>query len=934
MGNSMAKVSASPPPDPAPDPGPPAEKAMEPDKEALVVPGGSCSSSPGLLMEEFVMGDPARLVASMRLAMELAGSSRLFAKLFDLFASDAAFRDALARVRGGGAERLRVVAYGLGGARYSWAPRFRLAVLLLLRDAFPDAVGEVEVVCPTAAPVERRAMEELGCVVTASAQQCRPVHEPTLIFMPYPDRVFFENLLILNWSAEQLGKIVLLGHSFSTMVKVLELSMSKQEKFGVTEQREKAKRVVAIQQYVREIKLCAEIDGLLDSPLWEDDSPDPFQKREHLEDDDSEDCECMHCAARSERYAMISALPSAFSVHLFHLDPDIDMEHLVPGNSTTMVWSRVNVRMNYDTQLAGWHLNPSDAYIEGKDIKEATSIVKEVRTTMLDVRSSSLYRKFVNQLKENPSIVYRISRMLGAHDCMELVIYGLGSFEFDVKSQYQLALALLLKEDEVLPIGDIEIYDPELSPADVRACFDLGIRVLLVNEQCQRSVEKPTLFYVPGLKLGANLLESNFSPKQKMILVSYGFKDSGESISGVIENWNFGSTSIRDSLGLERDRFVWVTKDYIRGVLSMGKSDERLIGISELKLEFLEVDDDMGIYSKLPRLKLKEKVYLNFMREMEYNSFLAFDHVASLRVQLEERISSPFREDRPGYMADDPPLWRHVFCHRLPAKNRTTWSPPPKGWIKLNFHGIGCSKGRPAGIGGILHNDKGQVLSYYAGPVGDVDQIVASAMALEVGLQNIIELHEPVYKLIVEGDDLKVIRCFNGVSSPPKRYSVAFSYIYHDMCLRPTKKPDAEKLPEECNSGKDDDDGSKDDDNSDHRKDKNKDDDGSQGASSESGIPPGWTRREFIAWHVEEAANLATGLAQAGIYLPRFRLHNSAKCKCGHEMDVKSDKPDITWFPHEDEKMGKWTLRATSRILHDSLMRMRRWGRGLKVLMK
>ncbi|CAO2036273.1 unnamed protein product [Urochloa humidicola] len=903
MGNSVAKVAASPPPDPDPDPGASVKKAMEPDQKALVVPGGAGSLSPGLLMEEFVMGDPARLVASMRLAMELAASSRLFAKLFDLFASDAAFRDTLARVRGGGAERLRVVAYGLGGARYSWVPRFRLAVLLLLRDAFPDAVGEVEVVCPTAASVERRAMEELGCVVTASVQQCRPVREPTLIFMPYPDRVFFENLLTLNWNAERLGKIVLLGHSFSAMVKVLELSMSKQEKFGVTEQREKARRVMAIQQYVRETKLCAEIDGLLDSPLWEDYSPHPFQKRdEHIEDNDSEeDCKCMHCAARRERYAMISALPSAFSVHLFHLDPDINMEHLVPGNSTTMVWSRVNVRMNYDTPLAGWHLNPSDAHIEGKDIKEATSIVKEVRETMLDVRSSSLYRKFVNQLKENRSIVDRISRMLGAHDCMGLVIYGLGSFEFDVKSQYQLALALLLKEDEVFPIGDIEIYDPELSPADVKACLNLGIRVLLVNEQCQRSVEKPTLFYVPGLKLGANLLESIFSPKQKMILVSYGFKDSGESISGLIENWNFGSTTIRDSIALERDRFVWATKDYIREVLSMGKSDERLIGISDLKLEFLEVDDDMGIYSKLPRLKLKEKVYLNFMQEMEYNSCLAFDHVASLRVQLEERISCPFREDRPGYMDDYPPPWGHVFRHRLPAKNRTTWSPPPKGWVKLNFHGIGCSKGHPAGIGGILHNDKGQVLSYYAAPVGDVDQFVASAMALEVGLLNIIELHEPVHKLIVEGDDLKVIRCLNGISSEPKRYRVAFKDICQDLSLRPTKKLGAEKLPEDCNNGKDDDDGSKDDDNSNRRKDKDKDDGDSQGVSSESVIPPGWTRREFIAWHVEEAANLATGLAQAGVDLPRSRRHNSAKCQCGHEMDVKSDKPDITWFPHVDE---------------------------------
>lgn len=71
------------------------------------------------------------------------------------------------------------------------------------------------------------------------------------------------------------------------------------------------------------------------------------------------------------------------------------------------------------------------------------------------------------------------------------------------------------------------------------------------------------------------------------------------------------------------------------------------------------------------------------------------------------------------------------------------------------------------------------------------------------------------------------------------------------------------------------------------------DDGDSQGASSESAIPPGWVRREFIAWHVEEAANLATGIAGAGAYLPTVGRHNSAKCQ--HEMDLKSDKPDITW---------------------------------------
>lgn len=233
---------------------------------------------------------------------------------------------------------------------------------------------------------------------------------------------------------------------------------------------------------------------------------------------------------------------------------------------------------------------------------EAASIVKEVQETMLYIRSCSVYTKFVDQLKENLKIGDCISRMLGSHEYLTLVIYGLGSFEFDVKSQYQLAFALLLKEDKIFPVGDIEIYDPALSPADVKSCFDLGIRVLLVNEQRQRRVEKPTIFFVPGLKYVGNLIEANLSPKHfnKMILVSYGFKDGGESISGEFENWNCGCTRIMGSLSLERDRFLCATKDFIHEVISLESSDRELVGVSGLKFEFLEVDDDTDIYSKLP----------------------------------------------------------------------------------------------------------------------------------------------------------------------------------------------------------------------------------------------------------------------------------------------------------------------------------------------
>lgn len=150
-----------------------------------------------------------------------------------------------------------------------------------------------------------------------------------------------------------------------------------------------------------------------------------------------------------------------------------------------------------------------------------------------------------------------------------------------------------------------------------------------MNEQCQRSVNKPTLFFVPGLKFVGNLIESNFTAKQlnKIILVSYGFKNSGKSISAALENRSCGFTGIKGSLALERDRFLWASINYIDEVIVLENFDEEFWGVSELRVEFLDVAADVDMNSNVPRLSLKEKFFLNFELELEYNSFFAFDRV-------------------------------------------------------------------------------------------------------------------------------------------------------------------------------------------------------------------------------------------------------------------------------------------------------------------
>ncbi|XP_052152168.1 uncharacterized protein LOC127770474 isoform X2 [Oryza glaberrima] len=188
--------------------------------------------------------------------------------------------------------------------------------------------------------------------------------------------------------------------------------------------------------------------------------------------------------------------------------------------------------------------------------------------------------------------------------------------------------------------------------------------------------------------------------------------------------------------------------------------------------------------SNVPRLSLKEKFFLNFELELEYNSFFAFDHVSYFHMHLKERMLRPFKQDQGDCKDDEPQFWGQEFRHRIPAIHRNTWSPPPKGWIKLNFHGTGCSKNRSAGMGGVFHNDEG-ALSYFIGSLGNVDQTVASIQALEHGLEIMLEHHEPVKKLIVEGDDLTVICWCNKISCPPARAHDSFLHSYWYMDLMP-----------------------------------------------------------------------------------------------------------------------------------------------------
>ena len=74
------------------------------------------------------------------------------------------------------------------------------------------------------------------------------------------------------------------------------------------------------------------------------------------------------------------------------------------------------------------------------------------------------------------------------------------------------------------------------------------------------------------------------------------------------------------------------------------------------------------------------------------------------------------------------------------------WKVPPKGWVKLNFDGANRGNPRISGIGGIIRNDKGEVLKGIASKLGIATNNVIEISGLEWCTSS---KHD---KIIIEGD--------------------------------------------------------------------------------------------------------------------------------------------------------------------------------------
>nr|XP_016510074.1 PREDICTED: protein SENSITIVITY TO RED LIGHT REDUCED 1-like [Nicotiana tabacum] len=132
---------------------------------------------------------------------------------------------------------------------------------------------------------------------------------------------------------------------------------------------------------------------------------------------------------------------------------------------------------------------------------------------MKNVENSEFYAGMCSDIEQNKTFQKYLFRLLGSYSHVQVVIYAMGSIEYSFNSQFQLSVVLLLKRDFPNWIGNIQIYDPDMSPADIIVFKELGFEVLTIDENCKREVQRPTMFYMPNpcYHLIGNLLGANWS---------------------------------------------------------------------------------------------------------------------------------------------------------------------------------------------------------------------------------------------------------------------------------------------------------------------------------------------------------------------------------------------------------------------------------------
>jgi hypothetical protein len=171
--------------------------------------------------------------------------------------------------------------------------------------------------------------------------------------------------------------------------------------------------------------------------------------------------------------------------------------------------------------------------IKNAENQKVREITKNIQLAREKLQKSSAYKEIMEQM-QNPEMVARIKNVIDTdphHSQLQLVLYGVGEMKHEIGA-LQLAFAILLRE-KFEWVNDIVVFDPILSPLETRAICELNCTYLFVNEEGRRTVDRPTLFFMPHcpVNLFENVLQANWTSANLNKIIILGNILSGYIIS-------------------------------------------------------------------------------------------------------------------------------------------------------------------------------------------------------------------------------------------------------------------------------------------------------------------------------------------------------------------------------------------------------------------
>ncbi|WMV53915.1 hypothetical protein MTR67_047300 [Solanum verrucosum] len=415
----------------------------------------------------------------------------------------------------------------------------------------------------------------------------------------------------------------------------------------------------------------------------------------------------------------------------------------------------------------------SNVYFHIQD--EAERLLKEIELMKKNVENSELYAGMRFDLEHNETFQQCLFRLLGSHSHVQVVIYALGSMEYSFHSQFQLAVVLLLKQDISNWIGNIQVYDPLMSPADMLVFRKLDVEMLTIDENCKRQVRRPTMFYMPlpSYWLIGNLLGANWSSSciNQIFLLTNSFRYLLTNISSCNQN---GETSHRV------ERILPFTTEF-----DIKTSHEEIYTnvFSRFSWRFFDVGPNVNMETSLPGtgslsilIQLGEFIGWSMTLALNIIYFVVTDSVTKITkyersggdrhwLDWQRYLEEVFLEIMQSDMSSEG-FAQFLGENRGPRHLRCNSVPPPLGWIKLNIYGIGTEGDQPGRFSGVFQDDTGICLGKYSGTIDANDNVIAGLEALRNGLVRCVEGKPKAQKLMVESDNVILIQYLNGQPEP------------------------------------------------------------------------------------------------------------------------------------------------------------------------